>query len=327
MNIREAVLSALKDKQGEWLSGEELSELLNVSRTTVWKHVKALQAEGYEVESSSKKGYRLMVPPDLLSTDEVCPGLSTEVFGQGDYFYYQEIDSTNKAARRLASDGYPEGTVVVAEKQLEGRGRRGRSWYSPVRQGIYLSIILRPALPLKEISRISLLTAVALAETLETELNLPARIKWPNDILVNNRKIAGILSEAVTDMDGIEYIVVGMGINVNNPAEDFPDDFRIIPTSVFKENLHTVSRINILQILLERMEYHYFKLLQGDFTFTLDKGRRLSLVIGQQVRLDTMNGFVEGLAIDIDESGFLLVKDDKGGVQTIMSGEIDILPA
>ena len=222
MTLREAVLAALKDKKGEWVSGEALSGILKVSRTTVWKHVRTLQAEGYEVDSSSKKGYRLSAPPDLLSPDEVCPGLVTKVLGQEHYFYYQEIDSTNNQARALASKGYPEGTIVVAELQTDGRGRRGRSWYSPASQGIYISVILRPMLPLKEISRVSLITAVAVAETLEEELNLPARIKWPNDILINNRKIAGILSEAVTDMDGIEYIVVGIGLNINNQLQTSP---------------------------------------------------------------------------------------------------------
>jgi len=326
MTLREAVLQALKEKKGEWLSGEALSERLNVSRTTVWNQIKALLAEGYEVDSSPKKGYRLCFPPDILSPVEVGPGLTCKVFGQTDYLYYQELDSTNNRARVLASEGYPEGTVVVADMQTAGRGRRGRSWYSPSNQGIYMSVILRPVLPLKEISRISLLTAVAVAETFEEELNLPARIKWPNDILINDKKVAGILSEAVTDMDGIEYIVVGIGMNINNQLQEFPGDFRTAATSARAEDARPVSRVKVLQGLLVRLESHYLDLLAGSFEGTLKKGKSLSVAIGQELRLDTINGFLVGKAIDIDENGFLLLRDQSGIVHTIISGEITILP-
>lgn len=327
MSLRDQVLAAFKESRGEWVSGETLSEILKVSRTTVWKQVRILEAEGYKVDSSPKKGYRLSAPPDLLSPDEVCPGLLSKVFGQNQYFYYREVDSTNNRARVLASEGYPEGTIVVAETQTAGRGRRGRSWYSPDSQGIYVSLILRPTLPLKEISRISLLAAVAVAETLETELNLPARIKWPNDILVNSKKICGILSEAVTDTDGIEYVVIGIGININNQEQEFPGDFRTAATSARAEYERACSRVQVLRGLLASFERHYLNLLNGNFTQTLEKGRSLSMVIGQKLRLDTINGFVEGQAIDIDDNGFLLVRDQSGIIHTIMSGEITIMPA
>lgn len=325
MRLRDQVLAALKENQGQWVSGESLSESLQVSRTTIWKQMKQLESQGYVFEASSKKGYRLSFPPDLLSADEVCPGLQTEVFGRRHYLYIREIDSTNNYARKLASEGYPEGTVVAAETQTAGRGRRGRNWYSPDSKGIYVSFILRPVLPLKEISRISLLAAVAVAETLETELNLPARIKWPNDILINQKKMVGILAEAVTDTDGIEYIVMGIGININNQLQEFPDDFRTAATSVFAEDEQVCSRVKVLQALLSNFERHYFQLQKGDFRETLEKGRKLSLAIGQKLRLDTINGFVEGQAIDIDDNGFLLLRDQAGIIHTIMSGEITIL--
>lgn len=325
MNIRESVLLALKDKPGEWVSGEALSVNLNVSRTAVWKQIKALIADGYVVESSPKKGYRLSALADLLSPGEICPGLSTNTFGRDQYLYYKEIDSTNNQARILASQGYPEGTVVVAETQTAGKGRRGRTWYSPHSQGIYMSLILRPMLPLKEISRVSILIAVAIAETLATELNLQPRIKWPNDILINGRKIAGILSEAVTDMDGIEYIVVGIGININNPLQEFPDDFRTAPTSALAERELPVSRVKLLQTLLLKLEGHYQDLLAGQFASTLEQAKNLSTVIGQEVRLDSINGFIVGQAFDIDENGYLLVRDQQGKVHTVLSGEISVL--
>lgn len=325
MSLREAVLTALKEKKGEWVSGEALSERLKVSRTAVWKQVKTLLAEGYEVESAPKKGYRISAPADLLSPEEVCPGLTTKVFGRQDYFYYREIDSTNNRARVLASEGYPEGTVVVAETQTAGRGRRGRSWYSPAHQGIYVSVILRPVLPLKEISRVSLVAAAAVAAALESELSLQPRIKWPNDVLVDNKKIAGILSEAVTDMDGVEYIVIGIGLNINIQIEDFPNDLRTPATSALAEHDHPDSRVQVLQGLLLHLETYYHQLLAGNFAMTLDKAKSISMVIGQEVRLDTVNGFTEGQAIDIDDSGFLLVRDQQGTIHTVMSGEISIV--
>jgi BirA family biotin operon repressor/biotin-[acetyl-CoA-carboxylase] ligase len=325
MTLRQSILMALKENNGEWLSGEVLSASLDLSRTMIWKQIKQLKAEGYVVESSSKKGYRLVACPDILSADEVCPGLITEVFGRRDYFYYPSIDSTNRQARILASQGYPEGTVVVADMQTDGRGRRGRSWYSPAGQGIYMSLILRPRIPLKEISRISLMPAVALAETLQEELGLAARIKWPNDILINHKKIAGILSEAITDMDGIEFVVIGMGLNINNPESDFPDDFRTDPTSILTEMKQPASRVRILQSLLAKLEYHYQLLQKGDFAETLAAGRRMSMVIGQKVSLETSQGIVTGRAVDIDENGFLLVDEGSGVQHTVISGEIEVL--
>ncbi|MEA4925531.1 MAG: biotin--[acetyl-CoA-carboxylase] ligase [Syntrophomonadaceae bacterium] len=323
MNLREAVLTALKEKKGEWISGEGLSESLGVSRTAVWKQVRHLLAEGYAIESSPKKGYRICAPADILSPAEVCPGLATQVLGRRDYIYFREIDSTNNRARLLASQGYPEGTVVVAEMQTAGRGRRGRDWYSPVQQGIYVSVILRPELPLKEISRVSLVTAAAVAQTLESELGLNPRIKWPNDVLVDNKKIAGMLSEAVTDMDGVEYIVVGIGLNINNDIQEFPPDLRTAPTSARALNHRSNSRVKILQGLLRYLEYYYQQLLAGNFAVTLEKAKSLSTVIGREVRLDNGKDFIAGQAVDIDDNGFLLVRDRQGIIHTIMSGEID----
>jgi len=169
--------------------------------------------------------------------------------------------------------------------------------------------------------------AVALAETLQEELGLPARIKWPNDILINKRKIAGILSEAITDMDRIEYIVIGIGLNINNPESDFPDDFRTNPTSILAEKKQSVSRVKIMQSLLAKLEHHYFMLQKGDFTETLATGKKLSMVIGQMVSLETSQGLVTGRAVDIDEDGFLLVDDGSGVQHTVISGEIDVLPS
>lgn len=324
MILRQEILKVLKERSGEWVSGEVLSKDLNVSRTTIWKHVKALRDDGYQFESSPRKGYRIMAPADILSAEEVQSGLVTKVFGQKNYVYYRQIDSTNKHARTLAEEGYPEGTMVIAEEQTAGKGRRGREWYSPFNRGIYMSIILRPNLPLRQIPRLSLLTAVALAEVLE-ETGLRPGIKWPNDILVNGKKIAGILAEIITDMDGVEFIVLGIGININNSSDDFPDDLRTPPTSIMSELGMPGSRVELLQKLLLSLEQHY-ELLQTDhFTFILEKARRLSTVLGKKVQFDDSGVNIAGMALDLDENGFLLVQDEKGKVHTVISGEINSL--
>ena len=249
---------------------------------------------------------------DSLMPEAVVTGLMSRVFGRREYFYYREIDSTNNRALELAADGYPEGTVVVAETQTAGRGRRGRTWYSPPRHGLYLSVILRPQLPVREIPRVSLVIGVAVAETLEAAFQLPARIKWPNDILINNRKIAGVLSEVVTGSQGIDCIVTGIGLNINNPLQDFPGDLRTAPTSVLAEKETPVSRVRVLQELLMHLETRYYQLLEGNFNGILDKGKSLSTIIGKEVEYDSQNGPAIGQAVDIDDNGFLLVKDKWG---------------
>lgn len=325
MSVREEILATLKENEGDWVSGQALSESLNVSRTAIWKHIKNLLEEGYEIESASKKGYRLNGPANVLTQAEVGSGLATQLFGRESYFYFREIDSTNNRAKALAAEGVPEGTVVVADMQTAGRGRRGRQWFSPSNQGIYVSVVLRPSLPLREISRISLVAAVAVAETLREEYGLDALIKWPNDILIDHKKIAGILSEAVIDTVGLEYMVVGIGLNINQDLSQFPADLRMPATSLRVEKNQAVARVKILQSLLLSLEHHYLRLLAGDFESILVRARALSMVLGQQVRLETAEGFVIGKAVDINSDGYLMVVNPDGSVQAVMSGEIDVV--
>jgi BirA family biotin operon repressor/biotin-[acetyl-CoA-carboxylase] ligase len=325
MRLREAVLGAIREEQGQWVSGERLSMSLKVSRTTIWKQIKILQSEGYAIESSPKKGYRLSMIPDILSPEEVKDGLQTQLFGREHYYYFKEIDSTNNYAKTLAADGHPEGTVVIAESQSSGRGRRGRQWYSDSGQGIFLSLILRPPLPVNELSRINMAIALAIVDALQ-EVGIKSGIKWPNDILIKDRKIAGILTEAITDMDGIEFIVSGIGLNVNTLIKDFPAELRPIVTSVREEAGRMVSRVHLLQILLLKLEQRYQQLISGAFTEILEQVRTLSLVIGRDITIKQLGGITEGRAIDIDNNGFLLVRDGQGNIHHLMSGEVLLKP-
>ena len=324
MRLREAVLGAIREEQGQWVSGERLSMSLKVSRTTIWKQIKILHQKDMP-SSLPPKGYRLSMIPDILSPEEVKDGLQTQLFGREHYYYFKEIDSTNNYAKTLAADGHPEGTVVIAESQSSGRGRRGRQWYSDSGQGIFLSLILRPPLPVNELSRINMAIALAIVDALQ-EVGIKSGIKWPNDILIKDRKIAGILTEAITDMDGIEFIVSGIGLNVNTLIEDFPAELRPIVTSVREEAGRMVSRVHLLQILLLKLEQRYQQLISGAFTEILEQVRTLSLVIGRDITIKQLGGITEGRAIDIDNNGFLLVRDGQGNIHHLMSGEVLLKP-
>ena len=260
---------------------------------------------------------------DDLTADEVAIGLKTQVFGRDHYIYCPRIDSTNNLAYSLALEGYPEGTVVTAEEQTAGKGRRGREWYSPRGQGIYMSLILKPILPPGQISRIPLLAAVALAEALE-ESGLKTGIKWPNDILINGKKIAGILAETITNMGNIEAVILGIGININHNVLDFPEGLRTPPTSLRIELGLDSSRTKLLQNLLLFLEQHYYLLQAGNFTYTLEKARRLSTVLGKKINFKVNGSLITGIAFNLDENGFLLIKDREDQVHTIASGEISL---
>lgn len=319
------ILSALKDHYNQWLSEDTLCQMLYITREDISSLIELIRSQGCPVYYSPDKGYLFSGVFDHLSPEAVVPNLQTRVFGKSYYFYYPEIDSTNIRALELANAGYPEGTIVAAESQTAGRGRRGRSWFSPPGQGIYVSIILRPVVPMSILPRISLIHAVAVAETLIEELGLPARIKWPNDVLIDQKKICGILSEAVASPKGSVHIVTGIGLNIHHSLHEFPVDLRTSPTSIFAEMNQPMSRVNILQKLLLNLELRYYELQHGHFSDTLARNKELSVVLGQNIQFDTNEGLITGNVIDIDENGSLLAIDQKGTVHSISSGEIEII--
>ncbi len=325
MSSKDQLLVYLKEEKGKWVSGESLSRKMAVTRSAVWKHILRLKEEGYVIESSRKKGYFFRQSSDLLFANEIREGLKTHVFGRQDIVYFQETDSTNHRAKSLADRGAPEGTVVIAESQSEGRGRRGRTWFSPAGEGIYVSVILRPALSPNEASRLTLLAAVAAAETLLHLTSLNVRIKWPNDILVRGKKLAGILTQVSTEMDAVDYIVVGLGINVNTPLKDFPDDLRSSATSIQAEMNGPFPRISLLRLYLERFEDRYEMFKQSGFQPILERWKELSDIIGKKIRVDLLNHHCMGEVMDIDQDGILILRDQDGTLQRILSGDVTLL--
>ena len=255
MGTKDRLLGHLKECKGDWVSGESLSRRLGVTRSAVWKIIRKLREEGYVIESSPKKGYSLSKISEMLLPNEIRAGLDTEVFGMGEIIHFRETDSTNARAKELAVQGAPEGTLIVSESQTEGRGRKGRAWFSPSEAGIYVSLILRPNIPPSEAPRITFLTAVSAVEALLALTSLEVTIKWPNDILVKGKKIAGILTEISAEMDAIDYVVVGLGMNVNNPH--LPDDIEDKATSVFIETGKRFHKVKIVREYLRQQEKYY----------------------------------------------------------------------
>ena len=323
MSTKDQVLLYLKERKGDWISGESLSNKIAVSRSAIWKHICKLKEEGYVIESSPKKGYLLQKTSHMLLPHEIREGLDTKVFGKRDIVYFKETDSTNTKAKDLAVRGAPEGTLIISEKQTKGRGRKGRNWFSPSQQGIYISLILRPTIPPSEAPKITLLTVVAVAETMLSLTQLEVSIKWPNDILVNGKKIAGILTEISTEMDAIDYIVVGLGLNVNTPS--FPDDIREKATSIFIETGRHFPRVRLIREYLKWYEKYYEILKKIGFEPIIKRWKGLTNIIGHQIIVEMIDRKYMGVVQGIDKDGVLILKDSKGTSHRIFSGDVTLM--
>lgn len=259
----------------------------------------------------------------MLLPNEIREGLDTKILGKGDIVYFEETDSTNTKAKESAVKGAPEGTLIISEKQTKGRGRKGRKWFSPSQEGIYISIILRPTIPPNEAPKITLLTAVAVAETLLSLTSLKIDIKWPNDILVNGKKIAGILTEISTEPDAIDYVVVGLGLNVNTP--DFPDDIKEIATSLFVETGEHFSRVRLIREYLQWHEKYYEIFKRVGFEPVIKRWRELTNIIGHRIMVEMIDEKYIGEVQDVDNDGVLILKDDRGRLHRIISGDVTLM--
>ncbi len=311
------VLRLLSEKH-DFISGEKLASELGVSRTAVWKAVKSLRSRGYSIEAVPRRGYRLVKTPDVIFPQEIKRGLRTRVFGRK-IVYFEEVASTNDVAKELASQGAPEGTLVIAEMQTRGRGRMSREWFSP-RGGLWFSIILRPDMTPGEVPLLALMLGVGVAKALLRE-GLRCHLKWPNDVLVDGRKVCGILTELDAEMDVVNYVIGGIGINVNNEVKDFPMEFRHLATTVKAELGRKVSRVVLLKHVLEELERTYDGLNEKGGSVVLDEWRRLSSTLGKRVRVVTHGRTIEGLALDVADNGALLIELENGRIEKIISGD------
>jgi BirA family transcriptional regulator, biotin operon repressor / biotin---[acetyl-CoA-carboxylase] ligase len=313
-----AVLQVLRGAS-DAISGERLAAHLGLSRAAVWKRVHRLKAQGYVIEGSPRRGYRLLAVPDKLLPEEVLQGLKTRRF-TGPIHHFETLDSTNDLAKELAARGAPEGTVVVAETQTGGRGRLGREWNSPPGVGLYVSLVLRPMLPPMELPQITLTTAVAVVRAVRRVAGVAPGIKWPNDLLIGGKKLGGILTEMETESDRIRHVVVGLGLNVNNP--EFSPELAATATSLNLAAGGTFPRVQILKAWLEEFEALYDQFLNQGFPQILDEWKALTVTLGTAVTVRQGPRELSGQALDVAPDGALLLRLASGEIMRVTSGEI-----
>jgi BirA family biotin operon repressor/biotin-[acetyl-CoA-carboxylase] ligase len=314
--VRDQILQYLKKAEG-YLSGEEISRHVNMSRAGIWKYIQELREEGYDIVAVPHLGYRLLSRPDKLFPSEIQSELKTKILGK-DIKYFDSVTSTMDIAFQLGVEEAPEGTVVCAENQTKGKGRLGRSWVSPKGKGVYMSVILRPKLVPADLTQLTLLSAVAVCEAVGKFCPVPVKIKWPNDILVNNKKLAGILTELSAEMDRVRFVVIGIGINVNTPLSQLPPQ----SASIKSETGRKACRIDLVQEILRSLEKWYMCLQAQGFSPVITRWKELSSTLGRYVHLVDQSGDTEGTAVDLDEYGGLVIRSDTGLTVKRMSGDI-----
>ena len=321
--MRNEILDYFRKADGNFVSGQQISKDLHVSRTAIWKHINVLKERGYIFESSTRKGYRLIYAPNLLTPLEIDSALHTETFGRH-VVYLESTQSTNEEAKKIAREGAEEGTIVVAEEQITGHGRLARGFYSPFAKGIWFSLILRPKFFPMEASKCTLLAAVGVCRGIRRMGLADAGIKWPNDILVHGKKLVGILTLMSASMEKIDYIIMGIGINTGMKKNEFPEDFREGATSFLNEGIN-VSRKDLLAAILGELEKEYSIAQDEGFDKVLDDWRALSVTLGQEVRVIFGDDSYTGKAVDIDRDGCLLVNTGSE-VKRVIAGDVSIRP-
>lgn len=321
--MRNEILDYFRKADGNFVSGQQISKDLHVSRTAIWKHINVLKERGYIFESSTRKGYRLIYAPNLLTPLEIDSALHTETFGRH-VVYLESTQSTNEEAKKIAREGAEEGTIVVAEEQITGHGRLARGFYSPFAKGIWFSLILRPKFFPMEASKCTLLAAVGVCRGIRRMGLADAGIKWPNDILVHGKKLVGILTLMSASMEKIDYIIMGIGINTGIKKNEFPEDFREGATSFLNEGIN-VSRKDLLAAILGELEKEYSIAQDEGFDKVLDDWRALSVTLGQEVRVIFGDDSYTGKAVDIDRDGCLLVNTGSE-VKRVVAGDVSIRP-
>jgi len=317
------ILDLFKKSGSSFLSGEDVSRELGISRQALWKHIEKLREVGYMIEAVPHLGYKLIQVPDKMLASEIKWNLKTKVIGTEIHFY-ESLGSTNTVAYELAEQGAREGAVVIADEQTKGKGRLGRSWISPAEGGIYLSCILRPDILPNEVSKIALVAAVGAVKAVRKFSSLDALIKWPNDILISDRKAAGILTELKGESDRVDFIILGIGINVNTPRKALPAG----GTSLKEESKSSAdfSRVELVKILLKELEAEYVKFKTNGFAAVRSELKSYSCALGRYVSVTASGGTkLSGEAVDINENGELVLKLDDGSRKAFLSGDVTLV--
>lgn len=319
------LIARLRNAAPEWVSSEELRQPSGVSRAAISKQIQVLRGLGYGIESVPRKGYRLVEDVDALDEERMKPFLAGGRFEQGVYIYRDAVGSTNDEVRKLAGEGAPEGSLVVAEIQEQGRGRRGRTWFGRAGDCLQFSVLLRPPLRPQEATLIPLLAATSVFRALRGAGVEGAGIKWPNDVLIGGRKCCGVLCEMSVDMEGIQYAMLGIGLNVNTPAEAFPAEIAPLACSLRSSDGKNRRRSDLLIAILTELDRQLAQAWDGEVDQILEAWKEGAVTLGKAVRIQMPNGSqLEGTAVDVDRSGALILRDASGERHILHSGEISL---
>ncbi|MCS7338018.1 MAG: biotin--[acetyl-CoA-carboxylase] ligase [Verrucomicrobiae bacterium] len=324
MNTDAQILSALRAAGAGGVSGVELAQRLGISRAAVWARIEELRRLGYEIEASPVHGYRLVRAPDLLHADDLLARLGkTRVIGR-DIRVFEQTTSTSDVVEKLARDGVPEGVVVFAEAQTHGRGRLGREWFSPPRKGLWFSVLLRPPLRPQQATQLTIAAATALVRAIKLQTGLTPEIKWPNDILLGGKKLAGVLTELSAELDRTKYVILGVGIDVNVGAKEFPAELRRIATSLRIETGQVIDRPELAVRVLREFDADYTKVCSGDFAAVAEEWERRCTTLGRHVAIRIGTRLVRGRAESLAPDGALLLRTQHGHIERIVGGDVTI---
>ncbi|TSI09058.1 biotin--[acetyl-CoA-carboxylase] ligase [Lysinibacillus sp. BW-2-10] len=324
LSMKDEILKRFLLANNTPISGQHLADELGISRTAIWKHLQTLQEEGYGFETIKKKGYLLSSTPDKVDPARVTSLLTTERFGQRIH-YLEECTSTQIIAHELAKDGAQDGTLVIAETQTNGKGRMARPWESTKGKGIWMTVIIRPNVPPSQAPQFTLVAAVAIVNAIKSLYkNFTPTIKWPNDILINGRKCTGILTEMLAEMDRVEALLIGIGINANQQLEDFPESLQSIATSLSIEEQEPINRAQLVATILSYLENYTNVYLSEGFLPIKALWEESSGTIGKRIKATTLREVIEGTAIGITESGVLEIQLDNGEIKGVYSADIEL---
>jgi BirA family biotin operon repressor/biotin-[acetyl-CoA-carboxylase] ligase len=315
------ILSALRENP-DGVSGAQLAERLKISRAAIWSRIEELRKLDYDIEASPHLGYRLVSSPDMLHADDLLARLGkTKIIGR-DIQVFEQTTSTNDVIEKLARDGVKEGVVVFAESQTRGRGRLGRKWISPAHKGLWFSVLLRPDLRPQETTQLTVASATALRRAIQSETDLKPEIKWPNDILIRGKKVAGILTELSAEVDRVKHIILGIGVDVNLDAGEFSAELKKTATSLKTETGESVSRAELAAAILRELDFDYSRICGGKFSQVADEWEEHCATIGRNVTVHIGERKIRGRAESLDDDGALLLRSEHGRLERIMGGDV-----
>lgn len=316
------ILLALRRAGSGFVSGAELSQRLGITRAAIWARIEELRQIGYEISASPHQGYQLQSVPDRLVADDLI-GLVAghHVIGR-DIRVFEETNSTNDIVEKLARDGVKEGAVVFAEAQTRGRGRLGRKWLSPARRGLWFSVLLRPDLRPQAATQLTVAAATALCRAIRAQTELTPQVKWPNDILINGRKVAGVLTELAAEIDHVKHLILGIGVDVNLTASEFPAELKKVATSLKIESGRHLNRLDLAAAILRELDADYQRIQRGRFAEVADEWEEQCITLGHRVRIHIGNREITGRAEALDDDGALLVRTEHGHLERIIGGDV-----